>query len=70
MSDYPDCNESERRSSLVKIDIHGPSRSEGALLYLKSFFGSEARKNDRGFHKFAGTDGKDIQQGEDRTTLG
>ena len=47
-----------------------PSRSEGALLYLKSFFGGEVGKNDKNFHKSTGTEGKDIQQGEDRLTLG
>ena len=45
-----------------------PDWSEGTLLYLKSFFGGEAGKNDKGFHKFAGTEEKDIQQGEDRPT--
>ena len=47
-----------------------PDRSEGTLLYLKSFFGGEVGKNDKNFHKSTGTEGKDIQQGEDRLTLG
>ncbi len=47
-----------------------PDRSEGTLLYLKSFFGGEVWKNDKNFHKSTGTEGKDIQQGEDRLTLG
>ena len=45
-----------------------PDWSEGTLLYLKSFFGGEVGKNDKGFHKPTGTEGKDIQQGEDRST--
>lgn len=49
-----------------KVRREKPYWSEGALLYLKSFFGGEAGKNDKGFHKFAGTKEKDIQQGEDR----
>ena len=47
-----------------------PDWSEGTLLYLKSFFGCEVGKNDKNFHKSTGTEGKDIQQGEDRLTLG
>ena len=47
-----------------------PDRSEGTLLYLKAFFGGEVGKNDKNFHKSTGTEGKDIQQGEDRLTLG
>ena len=47
-----------------------PDWSEGTLLYLKSFFGGEVGKNDKNFHKSTGTEGKDIQQGEDRLTLG
>ena len=47
-----------------------PDRSEGTLLYLKSFFGGEDGKNEKNFHKATGTEGKDIQQGEDRLTLG
>ena len=47
-----------------------PDRSEGTLLYLKSFFGGEVGKTDKNFHKTTGTEGKDIQQGEDRSTLG
>ncbi|MCC6326789.1 MAG: hypothetical protein IT420_14290 [Candidatus Brocadia sp.] len=46
-----------------------PYRSEGTLLYLKSFFEGEARENDKGFHKIAGTKGKDIHQGEDREAV-
>ena len=42
-----------------------PDRSEGTLLYLKSFFGGEVGKNDKNFYKSTGTEGKDIQQGED-----
>jgi hypothetical protein len=42
-----------------------PYWSEGALLYLKSFNRGEARKNDKSFHKFGGTEEKDIHQGED-----
>jgi hypothetical protein len=42
-----------------------PYWSEGTLLYLKSFYGGEAGKNGKGFHEFAGTEEKDIQQGED-----
>jgi hypothetical protein len=42
-----------------------PYWSEGTLLYLKSFYGGEAGKNDKGFYKPAGTEEKDIQQGED-----
>ena len=45
-----------------------PDWSEGTLLYLKSFFGGEVGKNDKNFHKSTGTEGKDIQQGEDRLT--
>ena len=47
-----------------------PHRSEGTLLYLKSFFGGEVGKNDKNFHKSTGTEGKDIQEGEDRSTFG
>ena len=47
-----------------------PDRSEGTLLYLKSFFGGEVGKTDKNFHKTTGTEGKDIQQGEDRSTFG
>ena len=47
-----------------------PDRSEGTLLYLKSFFGGEVGKDDNNFHKSAGTEGKDIQQGEDYSILG
>ena len=47
-----------------------PDWSEGTLLYLKSFFGGEVGKNDKNFHKSTRTEGKDIQQGEDRLTLG
>ena len=43
-----------------------PDWSEGTLLYLKSFFGGEVGKNDKNFHKSTGTEGKDIQEGEDR----
>ena len=46
-----------------------PCRSEGALLYLKSFIGGKAGKNDKGFHESAGTEEKDIQEGEDREAL-
>jgi hypothetical protein len=42
-----------------------PYRSEGALLYLKSFIGGKAGKNDKSFHGTAGTEEKDIQEGED-----
>ena len=42
-----------------------PDWSEGTLLYLKSFFGGEVGKNDKYFYKSTGTEGKDIQQGED-----
>jgi hypothetical protein len=42
-----------------------PYWSEGTLLYLESFNGGEAGKNDKGFHEFAGTEEKDIHQGED-----
>ncbi len=42
-----------------------PDRSEGTLLYLKSFFRGEVGKNDKNFHKSTGTKDKDIQQGED-----
>ena len=42
-----------------------PYRSEGTLLYLGSFDGGEAGKNDKSFRKSAGTEAKDIQQGED-----
>ena len=45
-----------------------PDRSEGTLLYLKSFFGGEVGKNDKNFHKSTGTEGKDIQQDEDQST--
>ena len=38
-----------------------PDRSEGTLLYLKSFFGGEVGKNDKNFHKSTGTEGKDIR---------
>ena len=41
-----------------------PFRSEGALLYLKSFNTSEAGENDKGFHESARTEEKDIRQGE------
>ena len=47
-----------------------PDRSEVTLLYLKSFFGGEVGKNDKNFHKPTGTEVKDIQQGEDRSTFG
>jgi hypothetical protein len=43
-----------------------PYRSEGALLYLKSFDRGEAGKSDKSFRKSAGAEEKDIQQGEDR----
>ncbi|MDN3515234.1 MAG: hypothetical protein NG747_12655 [Candidatus Brocadia sp.] len=43
-------------------------RSEGILLYLKSFFGGEVGKHDKSFHKSTGTEEKDIQQGEGRST--
>jgi len=43
-----------------------PCRSEGALLYLKSFNRGEAGKNDKGFHESAGAEEKDIQEGEAR----
>ena len=33
-----------------------PDRSEGTLLYLKSFFGGEVGKNDKNFHKSTGTE--------------
>jgi hypothetical protein len=46
-----------------------PYRSEGTLLCLKSFIGGEAGENDKGFHKSAGTEEKDIQEGEDREAL-
>jgi len=46
-----------------------PCRSEGALLYSKSFFRGKAGKNDKGFHKSAGTEEEDIHQGEDRQAL-
>ena len=46
-----------------------PDWSEGTLLYLKSFFGGEVGKTDKNFHKSTGTEGKDIQEGEDRSTL-
>ena len=38
-----------------------PYRSEGALLYLKSFNRGEAGKNDECFHTTAGTEAEDIQ---------
>ncbi len=47
-----------------------PYWSEGALLYFKSFNGGEAGRNDKSFHKTAGTEEKDIQEGEDREALG
>ena len=42
-----------------------PCRSKGTLLCLKSFYGGKAGKNDKGFHKSAGAEEKDIQEGED-----
>ena len=42
-----------------------PYRSEGALLYLRSFDGGEAGENDKSFRESAGTEAKDIQQSED-----
>ncbi len=42
-----------------------PYRSEGALLYLRSFDGGEAGENDKNFHKSARAEAKDIQQSED-----
>ena len=46
-----------------------PCRSEGTLLCLKSFYGGKAGKNDKGFHKSAGAEEKDIQEGEDREAM-
>jgi hypothetical protein len=46
-----------------------PCRSEGALLRLTSFNGGKAGKNDKGFHKSAGTEVEDIQEGEGRLRL-
>ncbi|GJQ44739.1 MAG: hypothetical protein HUU09_14510 [Candidatus Jettenia caeni] len=46
-----------------------PCRSEEALLCLKSFYGGEAGKNDKGFPRSAGTEEKDIQEGEDREAM-
>jgi hypothetical protein len=40
-----------------------------ALLYPKIFYVSEAGKNDKCFHKSAGAEEKDIQEGEDRQAL-
>jgi len=46
-----------------------PYRSEGALLYLGSFDRGEAGRDEKDFHRAAGTEEKDIQQGEDRERL-
>lgn len=43
--------------------------AKGALLYLKSIFGGDEEKNDKYFNKSTGTDGRDIQQGEDDRLL-
>jgi hypothetical protein len=47
-----------------------PYRSEGALLYLRSFDEGEAGEDDKDFHRVAGAEAKDIQQSEDRTSAG